>query len=136
MGMVLNKDIWYLISVAVMTVLVTHFGLQKVSQVNPDLFELITGSTRLERFAEAQGFYTPVAVPDTYTFVQGSGPHTLDVLVNDYDEDSDSSLSLDAEAQFDDSTIPAAAGLVEVALTLRELTPKLRLTPIDPLLGL
>ena len=81
--MALKQDMWYLISVAVTAVLVTNFGLRQVSNANPDLMEIILGSSRLERFAEAAGYYSPVAAADATTVQQGAEPFILDVLEND-----------------------------------------------------
>ena len=39
----------------------------------------------MERFAEAAGYYNPVAIPDTVTVVQGAEPFAIDVLANDYE---------------------------------------------------
>ena len=81
--MALKEDMWYLLSVAVMAVLVTNFGLRQVGNANADLLEIILGSSRLERFAEAAGYYSPVAVADATTIAQGDPAFVLDVLDND-----------------------------------------------------
>ncbi len=81
--MAIKEDIWYLLSVVVMSVVVSNFALRQVSNVNADLLDIILGSSKLERFAEAAGYYNASAVADTTTVNQGAAPFIYDVLDND-----------------------------------------------------
>ena len=79
-----RQEVWYALSVVIMAVVVSNFAFHKVSKFNPDLLEIVLGSTRLERFAEAVGYYTPVANADSVQRA-ASDPSgfTIDVLNND-----------------------------------------------------
>jgi Bacterial Ig domain len=81
-----KKDAWSLISIIVISMSVFNFALQYTSTINPDLFDMIVSSTKVDRFAEALGYHSPVAVTGTYSMYEDQ-VGTFDVLDNDYDND-------------------------------------------------
>lgn len=91
--MAIKEDFWYLLSVIVMSVVVSNFTLRQVSDVNANLLDIVLGSSKVERFAEALGYYAPTAVADSITVQQGAAPFVIDVLDNDFDEDHFTSTS-------------------------------------------
>lgn len=95
--MVTKKDLWSLISTVIISTVMFNFGLKYATKANPELMDIILGSTKLERFAEALGYYTPVAAPDAVTINEDSGPSNIDVLDNDSDTDYDGGTGSAAE---------------------------------------
>ena len=79
-----RQEVWYALSVVIMAVVVSNFGLQKLSKISPDLLEIVLGSTKLDRFAEAVGYYTPIVNADSVVrAVSDPSTFTIDVLEND-----------------------------------------------------
>lgn len=86
--MVSKKEIWSILSTVIISMVLFNFGMKYAAKVNPELLDIILGSTKLDRFAEALGYYTPVAAPDVFTINEDAPVESLDVFDNDYDEDS------------------------------------------------
>ena len=82
-----NFDLWGVLSTVILATTAFNFALRYTGHVNPELMEIIASSTRLERFAEAAGYYQPVAVPRVVTVREDAANQLVDVLDNDYDED-------------------------------------------------
>ena len=81
------SGLWSVLSTVIISTTVFNFSLRYSANLNPELMEIIIGSTKLERFAEAVGYYQPVAVPRVVTIQEDFSNQVVDVLDNDYDQD-------------------------------------------------
>ncbi len=119
--MAVKKDIWKLLSTVVISMVVFNFGLRYTANLNPELMDMVLGSTKLERFAEAIGYYTPVAIPDVATISEDSAARIIDVLDNDYDEDYNNSSYYFSEGDLwiiSDTQITGIAGDTASTITV------------------
>lgn len=87
--MTFSKDLGSLLGILIISVSIFNFTLKRFATINPEFMEIIAGSTKLERFAEALGYYHPVAVDDVATIQEDAGTTFIDVLNNDGDGDRD-----------------------------------------------
>jgi hypothetical protein len=78
-----GKSILKSVVPVVMSLMVSNFLLQQASTINPNLLEIVLGTGRAERFAEAEGYWYPQPVDDDYSVEAGSAPFVINPMYND-----------------------------------------------------